>query len=115
MLELHQKGHRVYQFHRDLDLTKIAAKKAEYLAKKGYKNSSTKRVLYELVAGLNELCEIDSEASDSVKTFFGDLIDDGDYFSSSESAADQSFSKESMFFTAIGAVDNFNTQSDSDF
>ena len=71
-----RKGHRFTKCHKELDLARIASAKAEYFAKKGSTAKSAKRVLYELVSGLNELCKIEENVSDDEesKSFFGDII-----------------------------------------
>lgn len=110
------KGHRFTKFHKELNLTKIVAKKAEYFAKKGNKKYGAKRVLYELASGLSELCKIDSEVSDYAKAFFGDIIDEDDTLSTSSSDSEpEELSKDSMFTTTEEAASGTNQDSDSIF
>lgn len=111
-----KKGHHFSKCHKYLDLIKIAAKKAEYFKKKGERKTGTQRVLYELVAGLCELCDINQEPKEYVKAFFGDLMDDDNY-STSSSDTDEivGIPKESIF-TTIGEPDEpGDLESDVDF
>ena len=76
------KGHRFNECHKTLNMAKIAANKADYFLKKGEtkgnREKSGKRVLYELVTGLNELFSLDNEHEQNptaVDAYFGDIID----------------------------------------
>ena len=106
------KGHRFTKCHKTLNMAKIAANKAEYFFKKGQtkgnREKSGKRVLYELVTGLNELCSLESEnedISDAMTTYFGDIIDSEDH------SADESIDDDS---TNICAALNFNAVTDEE-
>ena len=85
-----QKGHRMAKCPKPLDLTRIAAAKADFYAKKGNRDKAAKRVLYELVSGLDGLCEQCDEVTPSkeVETFFGDLLGKESDSSSETSASD---------------------------
>ena len=96
------KGHRVNECDKELDLKSIAAKKADYYAKKGSRRNASRRVLFELVNGISELCELDDEKEPAacVKPFFGDLLEDEEESSSSSSYENESptgIPKDSMF------------------
>ena len=115
------RGHRFTKCHKPLDMTRIAANKAKSYAKKGDKKNSTRRVLFELVEGLNELCDLDGDSfeTESVRAFFGELRSDeddySDYSSESEVAGDE---KLSMFSTSAANEHNEPndyTMDDSDF
>ena len=114
-----RKGHHFSKCHKELDLARIAAKKADYFAKKGNKKQAAKRVLYELVSGLSSLCDLDEEvsATESVKAFFGDLIDQDDASSSSSSDEDRSdeYPKEAMFTASGDKPTSDHAEYDSDF
>lgn len=80
-----RKGHRFTKCHKNLDMAQIASRKADYLSKKKNGTHNAKRVLYELVSGLNELCDLGSHDSRLIPTFFGDLNEDSDDDTSSSS------------------------------
>ena len=114
-----RKGHRFSKCHKKIDLARIAARKAEHLSKKGDRRQNTKRVLYELVSGLNDLCQIgedDDAESDVVKAFFGDISDDeSDNDSSSSIEGSQ---KDSMFTNidcTLASIERNRSESDQDF
>lgn len=111
-----RKGHKLSQHHKPLDLTRIAANKASYYAKKGDKKNNTKHVLFELVKGMNKLCDSDSTFdTKSVRACFGNLIDNEDKTcSSSESEKDDEAIK-SHFVSSGGNNVASESESDSDF
>ena len=112
------KGHRVNECHKELDLKRIAAKKADYYAKKGSRRNASRRVLFELVNGITELCELDDEKEPAAcaKAFFGDLLEDEEEFSSSSSKNESptGIPKDSMFTDAHKNPEP-DAHSDSDF
>ena len=81
-----RRGHVFSKCDKKLDLTRIVSEKAKLYSKKNGYRQGTKRVLFELVSGLNNLCKIDDEADnlESVKAFFGDRIESDDESSSSD-------------------------------
>ena len=114
-----RKGHRFTKCHKDLDLARIAAAKSEYFAKKSNSKKGMKRVLYELVNGLNDLCNVQEDTcSDEVaKAFFGDLMDDSEseVSSSSEDEADEEIPKESLFAGVQSGSPTNEPDSEQDF
>lgn len=112
------KGHRVTKCRKPLDLARISANRAEFLAKKGNKMHATKRVLYEAVSGLSELCGLfdDSSPTQDVKAFFGDLaVSDDACSSTSESDSEDVPEMASMFNSADQAAQVHHAYSDSAF
>ena len=114
-----RKGHRFTKCHKDLDLARIAAAKSEYFAKKDNSKKSTKRVLYEIVSGLNDLCNIqeDTCSDETAKAFFGDLIEESesDDSSSSEDTPEYDNPKESLFTGAQSNHPDNEPDSEQDF
>ena len=56
-----RRGHVFSKCDKKLDLTRIASEEAKLYSKKNGYRQGTKRVLFELVSGLDNLCEIDDE------------------------------------------------------
>ena len=72
--------------------------------------------MYELVTGLNQLCEVEDGSCDSLKAFFGDLEEsDSSTEFSSDSDGDDKFTKDSMFATTDDNLVNSMYESDLDF
>lgn len=112
-------GHRFPKCHAPLDAARIAARKAQYFEKKssGGTYNSAKQVLHEVVLGLNDLLELDSDdniAEDPVETFFGAMDDDADSYSSSENESQPLKDSSTTHFNASVQVQE-TYHSDSDF
>ena len=112
------RGHRFTDCHKPLDMNRIADNQSKYYAKRGDKKSSTRRVLFELVEGLNHLCNFDGDSfnTGSVRAFFGDLRCDDDDSSSSSEWDNDSGNVQSMFTTTNGfTMPDDDSKSDSAF
>lgn len=80
-------GHRLSQCRKPLDATAIAARKAAFYDRKNNSNAGSKRVLYELASGLNELLETaPADSGSTVATAY--FLDNDDCSDSSSSSSD---------------------------
>lgn len=69
------RGHM--RFRKPFNPAVIAARKSLFLGKKNNIQNCSKRVLYQLVRGLDELVELEAGLSDYIaSTFFGDKTDE---------------------------------------
>ena len=97
-------GHRFPKCRKPLDITAIAASKAEFMDKKYGKNGS-KRTLFEVANGIAEMFDLENNGSDVMAaTYFG-MAEEEDTSSSESEESEVSEEKEISFTESTDTSD----------